>query len=587
MSKAVVFDFDGVVINSTEVQREAFFESYKAVVGDGSPSFEEFLSHSGDSLNNILRKMNLPPQMLEVYKKISSSRLNLIKVHEGMIRLIETLRGEGYKCGLCTGKDRIRTLEILDQLGVTSCFDTIVCSDDVENPKPHPQSLLMAINKLSAHTESTVFVGDARNDILCAKAAGVKCIAVTWGDIKKEVLQKELPYDIADTVSELYSDISFICGDEKRKKYLINDFVIAEENCNMKCKYCLTDVSQFKDNHSDFQKSAKALKYNEGDKLKHEIDSISDSIANYFDIAILKVSGGELLMVKGILDYIKTQSSRYKVVQILTNGILLNNEVLRQFAVMDNVCLQVSIDHNTVWGNRYRTDDVRILNRILDNVDQAVQYGIPIEINCVLTDANTKHIHEFAEYLLKYKGNKVMLFPFPVRGPARELYFPAPEDLSGMKALIENYDKYRDILAPKVYLEYMLNFLLNGKRNLRCSLPSISVGSFDDGTITPCPNYWFTVIGNLLTDKKSMVLSKVGQEKIYRVLTAPNNKLFECNKCFTPWDTVNLYFDNKIDLEELCRSPLYGFPGVIEYLMDMKKKVCEEMEYNNKLMRIV
>ncbi|MGE5632551.1 MAG: HAD-IA family hydrolase [Caulobacteraceae bacterium] len=586
MSKAVVFDLDGVIINSLQVQREAFFESYRKVVGEGSPSFEEFLSHSGDSLNNILRKMKLPLQMLDVYKEISNKRLHLVEVYDGITKLLETLRNEGYSCGLCTGKDRDRTLKILEHLGIRSCFDTIVCSDDVEYPKPHPQSLLLAINKLSVPTEKTVFVGDARNDILCAKAAGVKCIAVTWGDIKKEVLESELPDYIVDNVKELYDSITFICGMDKRK-YLINDFVIAEENCNMKCEYCLTDVSQFRDNHSNMPKSSKALKYDENNKMKYDIDSISGILNDYFDIAILKVSGGELLMVKGILEYIKAQVSRYKVIQILTNGTLLNNELLRQLSELKNICLQVSIDHNSICGNRYRTRDIRLLNKILSNVDKAVEHGIPIEINCVLTDANTRHIDEFAEYLLKYKGKKVMLFPFPVRGPVRERYYPHPEDLPGIKALIDNYEKYRAILAPKIYLEYMLEFLKNGRRNLRCSLPDVSIGSFDDGTITPCPNYWFTVVGNLLEDDKSVVLSKIGKDKIYRVLTAPNNKLYECNKCFTPWDILNLFFINKIDLEELCRSPLYSFPEVMEYLIYLKKNVLEEMEYNNTYMRIV
>ena len=144
-------------------------------------------------ITNIFLKMKLPLEMIEPYRRISRERVWAIKVYDGMKDLLELLKKKGYECAICTGKDRLRTLEILDKLKLSKYFKTVACSDDVKNPKPHPDSLNMAINNLGVRRDNVVMIGDAKNDILCAKRAGVKVIAVTWGEVPKTVLEAECP----------------------------------------------------------------------------------------------------------------------------------------------------------------------------------------------------------------------------------------------------------------------------------------------------------------------------------------------------------------------------------------------------------
>lgn len=575
MVKAVIFDFDGVIINSSEVQKHALLESFKLVVGKGEPSISDFFSHSGDSLQNILTKMNLPIEMIEPYKMFSRERIKDIKVHTGMKDFLEYLISRDVKCALCTGKDRERTIEILDLIGLRNYFDVIICSDDVSAPKPNPESLQYAINCLGGNINHSVMVGDAKNDILCAKAANVPCIAVTWGDTETHILEKESPDYIVSDIKELSGCIDRVLKLNSRKKLLINDFVVAEDICNMNCKYCLTDISEFKEKHkANKKKPIKNYAYEQNEKLKDNIDSISKHIHNNFDTAILKISGGELLLVKGIEKYISEQSKKYKVVQILTNGVLLNDKLLNEFKKLGNICMQISIDHHTLEGNSYRTENTNVLNRILDNIDKTVKANIPLEINCVLTDRNTEKINEFADYLVQYDGG-VMMFPFPIRGPLRDDFYPKTEQLDGVKKLIDNYSKYKKIIAPKLYLEYLYKFLISGTRETCCSLPFHAIGTFDDGTVTPCPNYWFNDFGSLLKDDIGRVVSKVGSDKIYKLLS--ENRLPECKKCFTPWDILNLYIEGIISLDELCKSPLYSFPDIREYLVSLKKSYMKNL----------
>jgi 3-amino-5-hydroxybenzoic acid synthesis related protein len=205
--KGVVFDFDGVIINSSVIQKYALLESYQIIIGKGEPSVEQFFSFSGDSLENIFSKMGLPLEMIEPYRRISREQIDLIKIHPGMQHLLEHLQKNGYKCALCTGKDRERTIEILHRLSLKQFFDYIICSDEVKNPKPHEESLLRAIQNLNININNAVMVGDSINDIICAQRAGVKSIAVTWGDNSEQILSRQCPDVIAKTVKDLSSEI--------------------------------------------------------------------------------------------------------------------------------------------------------------------------------------------------------------------------------------------------------------------------------------------------------------------------------------------------------------------------------------------
>lgn len=347
----------------------------------------------------------------------------------------------------------------------------------------------------------------------------------------------------------------------------INDLVVNEDICNMCCKYCLTGTSEFKDNELTKIKKD-SLVYEEGSKLQKNMDVVTESVFNTFGISVLKISGGEILLVKGIIDYIKKQAPKYKKVQLLTNGVLLTPDFLNKLKEIENICLQISIDHHTIKGNEYRTQTLEKLQRILYNLDYAVQSGIPIEINCVLHDKNTHLLIGFADYLLKYKGY-VTLFPFPIRGKNKYDFYPKVNQLFAIEEIIKRYTEYQEILPPKAYLEYLLRFLQIGKREIPCVLPKIVIGSFDDGNITPCANYWFTSLGNVLKEDSQKVFEKVNTDKIYSILMHDRYHPTECTQCFTPWEILNLYAMGKLSIVDLQRLTLYSFDGLEDCLSEI------------------
>lgn len=199
----LVFDFDGVLINSIEVQKSAYYGSYREVVGDDKcPPFSEYLKHTGDSLPNIFKKMGLPVEMAGPYRRISVSAVDKIILNIEGINLITEFKSYGAKCAICTGKDHYRTVDILKHFGIEKLFDAIICSDDVTEPKPSPVPVLKAIEVMgdSALPENTIVIGDGLYDIVSAKSAGCRSVLTLWyGD---EGVERIADYTVA-SVSEL------------------------------------------------------------------------------------------------------------------------------------------------------------------------------------------------------------------------------------------------------------------------------------------------------------------------------------------------------------------------------------------------
>lgn len=187
--RAVVFDLDGVIIDSEQLMRGAFADSYRRVIGSsGSPPVETYLEHMGKPFPEIMNILGLPGSLWEPYRRFCRSHLDLVTVHPECLPLLRWVRQHGLRVGLFTGKDAERTKEVLDYFCLTPAFDATVCSDEIEAAKPHPDGLLHVLDLLACRPAEAVFVGDAVDDVECARRAGVTSVAVTWG-IKPERLR--------------------------------------------------------------------------------------------------------------------------------------------------------------------------------------------------------------------------------------------------------------------------------------------------------------------------------------------------------------------------------------------------------------
>ncbi|HKS48045.1 MAG TPA: HAD-IA family hydrolase [Amycolatopsis sp.] len=177
----IVFDLDGVLVDSFSVMREAFAIAYAEVVGKGRPPFEEYNTHLGRYFPDIMRIMGLPLEMEAPFVRESYRLAHLVRVCDGVPEVVSTLRDSGHRLAVATGKSGQRARSLLDRLDLLDQFDVVVGSDEVARPKPAAEIVLRALGVLKVEVEDAMMIGDAVTDIASARAAGVTAVAALWG----------------------------------------------------------------------------------------------------------------------------------------------------------------------------------------------------------------------------------------------------------------------------------------------------------------------------------------------------------------------------------------------------------------------
>ena len=93
----------------------------------------------------------------------------------------------GLAWGVVTNKAARFTLPLLEQLGLATRANVVVCGDTTPRPKPHPEPLLHAAAQLGIEPTDCVYVGDAERDVLAARAAGMAALVASYGYIAPEI----------------------------------------------------------------------------------------------------------------------------------------------------------------------------------------------------------------------------------------------------------------------------------------------------------------------------------------------------------------------------------------------------------------
>jgi HAD superfamily hydrolase (TIGR01509 family) len=188
--KAVLFDLDGVLINSFNSWYLAFNETLEKF-GRWKISKEEFEEKCwGPDLRHNMGKFGLSEDAIKYCQARHIDRIKEIKIFPEVKEVLELLRRR-IKLGLVTNTPANDVHETLEYFGLKKYFDVVVTGDDVKKGKPNPEIVVKACNKLGLNPSDVVLVGDTKSDIVAGKLAGCTTIGLRIkGDFEIEKLSE-------------------------------------------------------------------------------------------------------------------------------------------------------------------------------------------------------------------------------------------------------------------------------------------------------------------------------------------------------------------------------------------------------------
>ena len=199
MLKAIIFDMDGVLVNSTK----HVWKSFNILLKDEGVNFSRkyIRKNLGKSLRDLLKSWReefgiREYDVLDFSKKSGAIQLNLMKDEKpdkDLLNLLEEAKRSSIKCVVATSSMKWRANEILQLLEISDYFDYVVTAEDTKRHKPHPEVFLEAARRINIKPEDCVVIEDAVDGVEAAHKGGMKAVGlITEYNSVEEIKQADL-----------------------------------------------------------------------------------------------------------------------------------------------------------------------------------------------------------------------------------------------------------------------------------------------------------------------------------------------------------------------------------------------------------
>ena len=188
--RAVLFDLDGTILD-TAPDLAACANAMLAEIGRAPLPEAQIRDYIGKGVQNLVaRSLEATggagavdsAHALEVFERLYLEGLAVrTRPYPGVVEGMETLARAGIAMGCVTNKAARFTVPLLERTGLMRFMGVVVSGDTVANKKPHPEPMLHAVAKLGVQPREALMVGDSRNDVDSARAAGCPVVVVPYG----------------------------------------------------------------------------------------------------------------------------------------------------------------------------------------------------------------------------------------------------------------------------------------------------------------------------------------------------------------------------------------------------------------------
>jgi pyrophosphatase PpaX len=196
--KAALFDFDGTLVDTTEMIYQGMRHAASTVLGRDDIPRETLLANVGQPLPRQMELIDAEKTelLLEAYRHHHEENHDaLIQEFPQVAQALSRLRSAGIKVAVVTSKRRMSVEMALDNFpDLRNVVDRFVTMEDTNEHKPHPEPLWRGLELLGGiPKEEAAYVGDSPFDVEAAKAAGVTSVAVSWGAFSEDRLRGAEP----------------------------------------------------------------------------------------------------------------------------------------------------------------------------------------------------------------------------------------------------------------------------------------------------------------------------------------------------------------------------------------------------------
>lgn len=207
--KAILFDIDGTLVNGLSMIVAGLGDAFEKY-GSHRPDDAEILALIGIPLSEQMHRFGCSPkdeiekeEMIQFTIDRYQANIHLETEYTESVEALKLASKSNINIALVTSRNSQELENLKGAFSAWDFVDTAICASDVNKPKPHPESALLALSKLNGTAETSVFIGDSIFDLQCAKSAGIRCGAVLYGAGRKEDLLAEAPDLIFTTPLDL------------------------------------------------------------------------------------------------------------------------------------------------------------------------------------------------------------------------------------------------------------------------------------------------------------------------------------------------------------------------------------------------
>jgi beta-phosphoglucomutase len=184
MIKGIIFDMDGVVIDSNHIHYENWSSLFEDKFGKkiDKTFFAEHLGENPrDFTLNMIQNANLSLDYEDIFPYVRENYMRLkskINLKPGIKEVLFWLKEKKYKIALATGAGKENAIDTLVRFGISDYFDYVVAGDEVKRAKPEPEIFLRAAEVLKLKSEECAVIEDAQLGLIAAKKAGMLAISI-------------------------------------------------------------------------------------------------------------------------------------------------------------------------------------------------------------------------------------------------------------------------------------------------------------------------------------------------------------------------------------------------------------------------